>query len=433
MKNYRFLIPIILVILFATSIYVLYDANATEEQTYQQYLAEARKYRAMEIYVDAEAYYAKALDMRPSLELYKEIGELYDLMGSQRKILDWGEEIVDAYPEAAEGYEILIRTSLAKEDYVTCYEWYDAAQKRNVTSSYISNAMQSIEWTYYLTDRYDEALIYSEGFCPVADEGLWGFANVDGDNQVSCKYQKVGVFSGGVAPVVDADGNAYYIDSKGNKKFVILNVENVTELGVMINGIYALYNGTSWGFYNKDYEYLFGGYDETSALGNGYAAARIGNQWQLIDATGTAITDDTFDSVVQDEKTVVYRNDRFFVEKNAQYYMMDTSGNCINQTAYQNADLFNNATYAAVMINGLWGFVDKDGKIVIEPQYQEAKSFSNGLAAVKINGKWGYIDESGELVIEASFEDANDFNDHGGAFVFDGKYWKLLCLYKMNH
>ena len=36
MKNYRFLIPIILVILFATSIYVLYDANATEEQTYQQ-------------------------------------------------------------------------------------------------------------------------------------------------------------------------------------------------------------------------------------------------------------------------------------------------------------------------------------------------------------------------------------------------------------
>lgn len=31
-----------------------------------------------------------------------------------------------------------------------------------------------------------------------------------------------------------------------------------------------------------------------------------------------------------------------------------------------------------------WGYIDKTGKMVIEPQYDEGKSFSEGLAAVKI-------------------------------------------------
>jgi len=32
--------------------------------------------------------------------------------------------------------------------------------------------------------------------------------------------------------------------------------------------------------------------------------------------------------------------------------------------------------------NNKWGFVNEEGKIVIEPQYDNAKSFSYGLAAV---------------------------------------------------
>jgi hypothetical protein len=38
---------------------------------------------------------------------------------------------------------------------------------------------------------------------------------------------------------------------------------------------------------------------------------------------------------------------------------------------------------AAVNNYGKWGYIDKDGNIVIEPQCEEAGYFSEGLAPVK--------------------------------------------------
>ena len=89
--------------------------------------------------------------------------------------------------------------------------------------------------------------------------------------------------------------------------------------------------------------------------------------------------------------------------------------------------------YAAVKVDGKWGFVDKTGKMVIEPQFADAHSFANGYAAIKKNGKWGFIDENGEIVIRAQFEDARDFNDKGNVFVKDGTQWRLLELLRNNY
>ena len=43
---------------------------------------------------------------------------------------------------------------------------------------------------------------------------------------------------------------------------------------------------------------------------------------------------------------------------------------------------------------GKWGFIDKQGKMVINPQFDHVTfegTFSEGLAGVRIGGKWGYI------------------------------------------
>ena len=37
--------------------------------------------------------------------------------------------------------------------------------------------------------------------------------------------------------------------------------------------------------------------------------------------------------------------------------------------------------------------------MAIQPQFDEATDFSEGLAAVKIGGKWGFVDKSGKFVI----------------------------------
>ena len=60
------------------------------------------------------------------------------------------------------------------------------------------------------------------------------------------------------------------------------------------------------------------------------------------------------------------------------------------------------------------GFMDKTGRVVIEPLFRETKGFSEGLAAVKIIGSdgqyaWGYIDRTGRLVITPQYKDAQPF------------------------
>lgn len=62
-----------------------------------------------------------------------------------------------------------------------------------------------------------------------------------------------------------------------------------------------------------------------------------------------------------------------------------------------------------------WGYIDRTGKIAIQPQFEAAQPFSEGLAAVK-SGKWGYINTKGEFVINPQFDGADRFSE-GLAFV----------------
>ena len=63
-----------------------------------------------------------------------------------------------------------------------------------------------------------------------------------------------------------------------------------------------------------------------------------------------------------------------------------------------------------VKIQGKWGYIDKTGTININPRFEEAKPFSEGLAQVRIGEKWGYIDPSGELVIAPKFKATEPFS-----------------------
>jgi len=55
-------------------------------------------------------------------------------------------------------------------------------------------------------------------------------------------------------------------------------------------------------------------------------------------------------------------------------------------------------TLYPVVMGNRWGFVDKNGKYVINPQFDEANSFADGLARVKVSRKTGYVDENGRYI-----------------------------------
>ncbi len=72
---------------------------------------------------------------------------------------------------------------------------------------------------------------------------------------------------------------------------------------------------------------------------------------------------------------------------------------------FEDADAFCTEEPAAVKKDGKWGFISSSGKMVIEPVYEEAKSFSYGYAPVKVSGKWTLIDINGKEVLNAEFAD----------------------------
>lgn len=49
---------------------------------------------------------------------------------------------------------------------------------------------------------------------------------------------------------------------------------------------------------------------------------------------------------------------------------------------------------------------------IIKPKYDNARTFSEGLAAVKKDGKWGYIDEDENLVIDFKYDRAHSFSEN---------------------
>ena len=70
-----------------------------------------------------------------------------------------------------------------------------------------------------------------------------------------------------------------------------------------------------------------------------------------------------------------------------------------------------------VVEEGLWGFIDSTGRVVIEPQFVAAQDFREGRAPVRLQGRWGYIDSAGMVVIPATLDYALPF-DGGCALVF---------------
>ncbi len=43
-------------------------------------------------------------------------------------------------------------------------------------------------------------------------------------------------------------------------------------------------------------------------------------------------------------------------------------------------------------MGGLWGCIDRSGRLVVDLDFDKAGSFVEGLAPVKLKGKWGYIE-----------------------------------------
>lgn len=90
--------------------------------------------------------------------------------------------------------------------------------------------------------------------------------------------------------------------------------------------------------------------------------------------------------------------------------------------------------------DGLYGYADCEGEVVIEPQFVGAGDFREGRAEVQTKSGWGVIDKWGRWIVEARY-DGVDYNDMEGTIRLRiGKEWaladysgRLLCGSQKEH
>lgn len=378
--------------------------------------------------------------------MYAEVADFYTKEQMDRENLAWCKKFLDKYPKDSRAYDCLLRVYVKEEDYKRCYDVLVAAQKRNIETDFTKMISEQIKYEYTLEySSYSDVGVFSHNLCAVCEKGLWGFVNRYGVKKVTCTNSGANPFTNdGYAPVINEEGKAIFIDENGEKAF---QPEGYESFGLMVGGVFAakiadgryVYvrekissgDSTSDGD-ESNYEEVSGEFEYAATMNMGVAAVQKDGSWCIINDKYEVVKSGYAD-IKLDEKQIACRNDRMFVANEAgQYIMVDSGGNQIGSSTYEDACVFGGDAPTAVKIDGKWRFINKDGAFISDKTYDEARAFCCDMAAVCIDGKWGFVDSDENIVIEPQYFGAKDFNEKGSCFVNTGDKWQLLKIYRLN-
>jgi len=132
---------------------------------------------------------------------------------------------------------------------------------------------------------------------------------------------------------------------------------------------------------------------------NGMAQVSEKGDWKLIDLTGKPIMKSVYmySGTSTEKETIV--NDG-----SGKSYMYDKNGRLLFQTDGSIDKTVSGMTAFSRRIDNekaLWGYINTEGKVVIEPQYAWAQAFFGDKALVELKeGHFGLIDKEGRLIRE---------------------------------
>lgn len=121
------------------------------------------------------------------------------------------------------------------------------------------------------------------------------------------------------------------------------------------------------------------------------------------------------------EEAYPFFNGKAIVCLNRQYGVINKEGKFVINPQFQFM-MVDNDKYI-IGIGGKFGWCNEKGKIIINPQFERAFPFGNSnLAPVMSGNKWGYVDKKGKFAINPQYDYALPFNDDVAIVVQNDKH-----------
>ncbi|MBM2815904.1 MAG: hypothetical protein HW421_2666 [Ignavibacteria bacterium] len=216
------------------------------------------------------------------------------------------------------------------------------------------------------------------------------------------------------------EGKWHFIASDGSTLFAPQLLDEVTSFKEgYFRVMKKINNKEKWYFLDSlgetavtpDCDYVFD-YSEGLALTvNNLDEQKLQNKFGFIDQNGKQVIPMIYNDAESFSEGLAYaagNETRGWLDKKGNFVItLKTKVN--GYTFHDGLAMISNSEYKI-------GFVDKHGNEVIPLIFDEAGSFSEGLAFANTGYKLGYIDGKGKLVIPAQFDYCDDFHN-GVAFV----------------
>lgn len=425
MKASKIILPIILVAALCLSWFSFLSGTISTYADYRACVDEAEKSIEAGLYEQAIEYYKKSLEYKHSEGTYKKIKETYDKLYEEEHTafirnlyLEDMAVAATEFPKCAMFWEKQVELHIDALNYSKAYSTVKQALNYGASSKSLdeqyNNLLYMVRTDYKLYTDYKTAL---NGYISVFDGNVWTVLDETGE-AITSQYKFIGLINDDGKGLYTNNIDTRILDSKEiTRARFDIDVEDAGYYNEKSDLIPVKING-KWKYMNSKGSFVGNEYEVAGSFYNNKAVAFTGEKWVTIDNTGKESELKGIEDVKLDLYGCHNQNGIVIAKESGKYYFYDENFKKKGDFSADDMDICVDGKTVAFKKGEKWGFVETDGKIIIEPQYTNARSFANGYAAVcNENNLWGFLNDKYELCIDYTYKDALYFNGNETCLV----------------
>lgn len=281
-----------------------------------------------------------------------------------------------------------------------------------------------------LKKGYDVFKPANEGLFSVRKGGKWGYTDSAGTVKVELKYDFTGDFSEGIAiaqqgekfVALDVTGKELFTYDKG---ILIGEFHNGLILAKNINKAEpAFYKRDSYGFVNKQGEYAIRpSFKNATNFFEGYAIIKDSiNKFHFMATDGKYISETSNWEIPVECCTEYLGPVENIIQKGGLFKVQRKYSLKANQMKDKESFQY----------NVKFGFINAEGKYVVECEYDSTGRFEGGFCKVVLDRKAGLINAQGKKITELKYDEMNVPQPFGNSYT-NYSYKTLLDYYLAEH